>query len=130
MGVSWCFINYFSDKPVLFSLAQSCLFRLKIEKMVPILTGLFYIFHYMTYWQREIAYPTFTKAVAHQIWQKKAHKIMYLFSRFKIYVVNTASSNELKLLGSCVGFCQLWCIRWSLSCFRLWSFHPFLKQKS
>ena len=44
------------------------------------------------------AYATFTIAVRHQIWQEKNTEI-YLFFRFKIYMINAASWNELKLLG-------------------------------
>ena len=45
------------------------------------------------------AYATFTIAVRHQIWQEKNTEIIYLFFRFKIYMINAASWNELKLLG-------------------------------
>ena len=77
------------------------------------------------FWLYDIL-ATSSKAVRHQIWQKKTQKIMYLFFRCKIYMINAASWNELKLLGSYGIFCQRWRISGRLNCY---IFILFLKQK-
>ena len=37
--------------------------------------------------------------------RKKTQKVIYLYFRFKIYMINAASWNELKLLGGLGSFC-------------------------
>ena len=59
---------------------------------------------------------------------RKKPEIIYLFFRFKIYKINAASYNELKLLGGKGSFCQGWRIREGLNYFQI-SFHPFFKTK-
>ena len=47
-------------------------------------------------WKEHVV--TFTEVFRHQIWYEKTQNIIYLFFRFKIYMRNTTSWNELKLL--------------------------------
>ena len=61
--------------------------------------------------------------------RKKRQKIIYSFFRFKIYMINAAFQNELKLLDNQGSFCQGRRIGGRLNYFQVLSLHSFLKQK-